>query len=98
MKKPTLATVKSFIRKNSDRLLICSRAAFDGMSDSTVYDRNPGFRKVEFNPEGFENTLGVPGAWFVFGSRDLITPYQRNGLVGFEIYNCCGVFVLAVEE
>jgi len=97
MAKATMSTVKSFIRKNSDNLLIKFKSAFDGRTDGTEFFTGAKFRKAvleDFN----NNTLGVKGAWFVGGSRNYIQPYDKEGVRGFEISNCCGSFVIGVAN
>lgn len=43
------------------------------------------------------NTLDIQGVWLVGSSRDYITPYSENGLIGYEVYNSCGKFILAID-
>ena len=97
MAKTTLATVKSFLRKNKGKVYIATKSHFDGMVDCVMPCGDKTF--VLPNPEGpwHENELGIHGAWFVFGSRDWITPFEKDGMRGFEVYNCCGSFELAVK-
>jgi len=97
-KKITLATVKSFIKKNRAHLLIKKSSSFDGMTDCVMPVES------EFTPalqpdEGrnFKETLGIHGAWFVFGSRDYFYPFEQDGLVGYRVSNCCGSFTLAIK-
>lgn len=101
-----MATVKSFVKKNRENLLINLKSSFDGMIDGLSYINN-GFVKAEKeNREGHaftsndlqKHTLGIRGAWFVGSSRDYITPFQDGNLIGFEIYNSCGHFYLAVSK
>jgi hypothetical protein len=101
MKKPTLATLKSFIRKNEANLMIRCDRSFDGMTDCVEMSENPQFRSlVKLNNDSqSEHSLGFghgSGVWLVGGSRDYIKSYSENGMTGFEVYNCCGSFVLAV--
>ena len=95
--KITLSTIKAFVRKNPDLLIKCV-SDFDGMTDCVEQNRGAQFKKAEPSERNPENTLGIRGAWFVKGSRDYFTPFQENGLKGFEVYNCCGSFILAVQE
>ena len=89
MKKATMATVKSFIRKNIDNgLLIKIQSRFDGMTDGCEPCMDSAFRPVIKTDEFIEHTKGVQGAWFVGQSRDHISSFRHNGLVGFEIFNC----------
>lgn len=99
MAKATMATVKSFVRKNRDNLMIDCRSSFDGMVDCVMPDKDRGTFSPALYPEhSHENNMNIQGAWFVGGSRNSITPYNKDGMVGFDIYNCCGHFVLAVKE
>jgi len=95
-KKITLATLKSFIRKNSDDLYINVRSSFDGMTDGLEYYKN-GFSKAEKTNEFESNTLGISGAWLVGGSRNHFSAYNENGFEGIRVSNCCGSFILAVR-
>lgn len=96
--KITLATIKSFIKKNDD-LQINVQSSFDGMYDG-VMSRGEGFLKAERleGSHGHDNELGVKGVWCVFGSRDQFMPYETDTMTGFKVYNCCGSFILAVTK
>jgi hypothetical protein len=94
MSKITLATVKSFIRKNREALLIKSCSSFDGMCDAVSTNKG-----AEFVPalEGdFRNDCGVKGAWFVLGGRDYFSAFDDGERTGYTVTNCCGKFILAV--
>jgi len=102
-KKITLATIKSFIKKNRADLFINVESDFDSMTDC-VESRNGGFVKAEqdktdsINSDYNERTQGIKGAWFVGGSRDYFNLYDENGFIGYRCYNCCGSFVLAIAK
>ncbi len=109
MKHPTLATLKSFIRKNEGKLYIMSQSSFDGMTDSIERRINPTFTtlaKKEADPSrpfvgDSNNTLGFgigSGVWLVGDSRDYIQPYNQSGYEGYEVQNSCGVFVVAIRQ
>ena len=97
--KTTLATIKSFVRKNEGNLFINCKSSFDGMVDC-VMPVNGGFAKATKDNDSFYNahTLGIKGTWFVGGSRDYFREYDADGMKGFEISNCCGHFILAVKK
>ncbi len=98
MKKPTMTTVKSFVKKNQGNLFINIKSSFNGMVDGCDYHKGSQFQKAEHKESNFDNTLGINGAWFVRGrSGDLITPFDNGEYVGFDIYNCCGTFVIAIK-
>ena len=75
---PTLATIKSFIRKNP-ALYIKNLSNFDGMVDCVMPCDDQGFRPVSAPEQGYnhENKLGIRGAWFVFGGRDRIYTIRK---------------------
>jgi hypothetical protein len=95
---PTMATIKSFIRKNP-ALYIKNLSNFDGMVDCVMPCNDQGFRPVSAPDQGYnhENKLGIQGAWFVLGGRDRFYDYSEDGFQGYEVYNCCGNFVLAIK-
>ena len=97
-KRITLATIKSFIRKNRDRLLISTRSRFDGMTDGCEPCRNKEFRAANLTENHPSNTLGIAGAWFVGGSRNSFQAYSDDTYTGYEVYNSCGTFILAVKS
>jgi len=99
--KITLATFKSFIRKNRDALQILVSSKFDGMTDGCE-----GTGQTDFSPalecdrkdEGYtKHTLEIAGVWLVGGGRDYFTAYNNNGFTGIEWSNCCGHGVIAIR-
>lgn len=96
-KKITMATVKSFVRKNSGNLFINVKSSFDGMTDccESLYD---GFVKAQQDTDHPSHTLGIKGAWFVGDSRDYFQPYDNiaGDMTGIEVSNSCGHFILAI--
>lgn len=100
MKKPTLATVKAFIRQNRAALQISVRRSFDGMVDGCVENPDKSFSAALTPDEGrnHSNALGIAGAWFVLGGRDYFSAYDDGTFAGFKVYNACGSFILAVRK
>lgn len=106
--KITLATVKRFIKQHGAALQISTHSRFDGMTDgiSNCADRSfhpvkpPEFQGKPFRaaPGQPDHYLGIAGAWFVFQSRDYFSAYNEGGMVGIQVSNCCGRFVLAVTQ
>jgi len=95
-KRVTVATIKSFAKKNAKNLVIKNLSHFDGMCDGVRNCENPTFRDASKVDVNVPYTWNI-GAWFVGSSRDYFTSYSRDGFVGFEIYNSCGSFILAVK-
>lgn len=96
MKKITLATVKSFIKKNRENLYISFQSHFDGMIDCVTSSNNKTFQKAEMTEEHGKYSQGVKGAWFVGQSRDYFTCFANDGFEGIEVSNSCGSFILAI--
>ena len=99
-KKVTRATIKSFIRKNREALLIKTTSRFDGMTDGCEQTGEKEFTPAlpSDKPWGEKNDLGVHGAWFVGQSRDWFSHYSDDEVEGYEISNCCGRFYLAIPK
>lgn len=94
--KITLATIKSFVRKNRDKLWISNRSDFDGMVDC-VMPCSGKWREARKTDRLLDNNLGIAGAWFVLRGGDWYSAYNANGFVGYHISNSCGDFNLAVK-
>jgi hypothetical protein len=87
-----MATIKSFINKNSDNLFVKKISSFDGMTDC-VQSVKDDFKKVTK-----ENALGLKGVYIVGSSSDHITNFENDDFIGFEIYNCCGEGIIAIKK
>lgn len=105
MKKTTIATVKSFIRKNANNAYINVKSSFDGMTDC-VESISGGFvplRKSTHNgafvsDHNSNPTLGFDGIWFVGGSRDWVSAYEDNSMIGYAVSNSCGKWIIATKK
>jgi hypothetical protein len=96
MAKTTLATIKSFIKKNSNNLYLMRYHKFDSSYDGIRLDPNPAFEQVTYNPVSDSHRLGIDGAWFTYGGNNF-TPYDDGVYKGFNVYNCCVNFVIAIK-
>jgi hypothetical protein len=97
MKKITLSTVKSFIRKNSGNLYIDIRSEFNGAIDGLSF-YNQGFVKAEKDKQDRSYTLGINGAYFVGSSRDYFSAFENEQFQGITVLNSCGKFILATKK
>jgi hypothetical protein len=98
MKKITMATVKSFVRKNASKgIFVNVKSSFDGMTDVVREERN-GFSVASKDDSCAENTLGLCGVWLVGSSRDMFSAYEDDKFIGIEYYNCCGNGVIAIAK
>ena len=99
-KKPTLATLKSFVRRNKGNLQVRFRSDFDGMTDCVQRHHNPQWQEARDSDQGermAQHDLGVSGAYCVLRGRDYITPLSEPGYDGYAVYNCCGSWDIAVN-
>lgn len=99
-KKVTRATIKKFVARElaNNNLYISVKSTFDGMVDC-VMPVNSAFEKAKMSTYGQnDNTLGVKGIWLVGNSRDSFTRYADDTFVGYEIYNCCGSFLVVMAR
>lgn len=97
-KKITLATLKSFVKKNPNGLYINVRSRFNGMTDGVESVGNQ-FMQTEVKPDINEaHTLGIPGAWLVGSSRDYFNYFENDNFVGIDVSNCCGHFIVATKK
>jgi len=97
MAKITLATLKSFVKKNSGKLFINVTSKFDSMTDC-AQAAHDGFHEVVATESHIEHTMGVQGAWIVKGSRDYLSAFENETFVGIRVSNCCGSFTIATKK
>lgn len=96
-KKITLATVKSFAKRNSDKLFVKEVSSFDGMTDC-VESLNRDWRKSSILKDQKYYKTNIDGVYTVGSSRDYFTKYEDSLYIGIEVYNCCGRSIIAVKK
>lgn len=101
--KITRATIKKFIKENfaKDTLYIKRNSSFNGMIDCVDDSCATGIEKAKKDMRDGalnDNSLGVLGAWFVGQSRDYLVAYENENFIGYEVYNCCGSFILLTKK
>lgn len=94
--KITKATFKSFIKNNSDNLLIKVSTQFDSMTDCIQCVRDE-FTSVQPTTVWIDNNLGIVGIYLVGGSRNYFTAYEDGSHKGIRWSNCCGSGIIAVK-
>lgn len=97
-KRITLATIKSFLRRNQGQVHIKLLSHFDGMTDGTRDVERPAFVLAAPTERSPQYTLGLAAAWFVGGSRDSYSAYEDDTYQGYEVWNCCVHFIIAVKK
>lgn len=98
--KITMATLKSFVRKNAGQLYVMNLSDFDSMTDGVRQCDGSQFRPATPSDvrNGENHTLGIAGVWLVGRSRDYFNSFDSDGFKGIEVYNSCGNFVIAIPE
>lgn len=86
MKKITLTTIKSFIKRQ--------------LKNENLYIKNENndWRKALAAQIHTDYNQGVSSAWFVRGSRDYFTEFANDLYIGYEVSNSCGSFILAMKR
>lgn len=99
-KKITLATLKSFVKKNSNNLYINLSSQFNSMTDCVESFYNNNFSNVIVNTSdiNYNHTLGINGAWLVGSSRDYMSAFENDEFVGIYVHNCCGSFTIVTKK
>ena len=108
-KRITIATVKSFIRRNRASLLVRVKSCFDGMDDCVRDNADSEFAPAvarewychdtqkffACSPEHKE-TLGLVGVWFT--GRDTCEKLETEEFFGYRVRNCCGTWFVAIAK
>ncbi len=99
MQKITKSTLKSFIRRNKNNLLIKESGSFDGMIDGISWNKNSSFKNVKITDKDLNHTLGIEDVWVIErAGANNFDRYEDENYIGIEVYNCCGKFTLAIEK
>ena len=96
-KKITLATLKSFAKRNSDNLFVKKCSSFDGMTDCVEVVKSD-WRKTEISDKTNYYKTGIDGVYTVGCSRDYFEIFEDSTYYGIEVYNCCGRSILAIKK
>ena len=97
-KRITMATVKSFVKKNYNGLYIKLDGSFDGMIDGIDFKKDSQFVKAGVDTHHYNHTLGITGAWFVGQSRDFLSTFENDEFQGIKVSNSCGYFTIAIKK
>ena len=87
-KKITVATLKAFMRKNPD-FIVVEKYSFDGMIDGTS-SAQAGVKNW-----GFDKTIDFV---LVRSSGNYLQFVEKSGYYGINVYNCCGNYDILVKE
>lgn len=97
-KRITKATLKSFIKRNSDKIYTNELSSYDGMQDM-VTKRESGFTPAEVDMEKVnkgEHYI-LDGVYLVYG-KNWFDLYEDDNFIGIEVYNSCGNSVVAIKK
>lgn len=95
--KITLATLKSFAKRNSNKLFVKEVSSFDGMTDC-VESLKCDWRETSINNKTKYYSTGIDGVYTVGGSRDYFHIHEDTVYYGIEVSNCCGRSILAIKK
>jgi len=96
-KKITLATLKSFAKRNEGKIYAKTINEFDGMTDCVEDSKNAKWREAKITEKKGYFRTGIQGIYTVGSSRDYFTLYKDGEYAGIEVNNCCGASILAVK-
>ena len=97
-KKITLATLKSFAKRNSDKLFVKNISSFDGMTDCVEECHDNSWKETSIIDKTNYYKTGINGIYTVGCSNDYFTLYEDTVFVGIGVYNSCGSSILAVKK
>ena len=97
-KKITLASLKSFAKRNEDKLFFKEKSGFSSMSDMVEQNSNPEWHKSKVSLDKVYYRTGIDGIYTVGSSRDYFEIYQDDDYYGIEVYNSCGSSILAIRK
>ena len=95
--KITLATLKSFAKRNKERLFVKHLREFDGMTDGVEECRNKNWFPSSLITSNYYRS-GIDGIYTVGSSRDYFNLYEDSEYIGIKVYNCCGSSILAIKK
>jgi len=87
-KKITVATLKSFMRKNPN-FRVFEKYSFDGMIDGNS-SAQAGIKEWDFDKTIRLVLVGSSGNYLQF--------VEKTGYYGINVYNCCGSYDIMVKE
>lgn len=96
--KVTMATLKSFAKRNETGLFVKEESSFDGMVDCVMELKGSKFIPTVINEKTNYWKLGIEGIYTVGSSRDRFQKYEDEKFVGIQVTNSCGRSILAIKK
>lgn len=93
----TMRNIKTFIKNNRESLLISELKKWGEPANDGEPTASIGFKTPKKDTAHPVYTLGIKGAWFMGHGCDYYYSYSANGKTGYEVFNGCAHFVLAIE-
>jgi hypothetical protein len=93
-KKITKTTLKSFIKKNMNKIMFCETSRFDGMQDMVDDVRNPKWVKPTLNTSESNKNRRLIFKECIWAHWNSIEPLENMN--GYCVSNCCGSWSIAV--
>ena len=96
-KKITLATLKSFARRNNSHLYVKDIRSFSGMTDA-IEEVDDEFKETTITDDRSFFKTGIVGLYTVGQSRDYFNIYEDENYEGIKLVNCCNTTILAKKK
>jgi hypothetical protein len=96
--KITMATLKSFAKRNSTRIHYKVKSSFDGQTDMVEDVSDATWKLSKLIPGNSYYRSGIDGIYTVGSSRDYLKLYEDPIWIGIEVSNCCGCSILAIKK
>ena len=97
-KKITLASLKSFSKRNVGNLYSKEKSSFNGMTDCVESTKGKWTKSEILTVSDNYYKSGIKGIYTVGSSRDYFRIYEDAEYFGIEVYNCCGTTILAIKK
>lgn len=96
-KKITKATLKSFIKKNLNNILVGYKSSFNSMSDM-IEETKCNFSKLNIDKyDEKKSTLGLFNL-HLHVDRLYIENFETSEYKGYNVYSCCGEYNIVIVK
>lgn len=96
MKKITKSTLKAFINRAGEALVVREISDLNPCTDCMEHFPNSGFKKPTRTNDNLDHTLGIGEVWVTKSTGYRLR--KEDNYIGIYWFNCCGSGVVAVEN
>jgi hypothetical protein len=87
-----------FVPANKRKFVALEKKTLSDMDYRIAEERGTSRERLEDCTFNSPNTLGYIGIWLVNSSGNWFKPYEDDQYIGFNVYNCCGEFTVAIKK